>query len=806
MQRTDFFSPLPLLSLEEAIYLTYQAWAARQPDHVFRNSWHQFCADNVGRTNVWAYPALCVLAHEFLEDQRGRVHVQLDNFGEWQQTVVSRTSGLPIRAAAEVEFFASGRMREFSQKSQPAVLSPFDDLVEDYIEREGLHETHLHLNGSTHAETCWLRALHEPHIETKDFSRSYGKYATTETSKIRELCHFINPELSPRELYRQLKVAKRLREWLIAAADDCIPDSVLWPRNYAELAGDFPPIAPAPKSAHFVLSASSRPGHEITWLCQLLARLKKQPSPGIDRMLHLYLLLHSQYYGLSVQREDQFGFDQFQRFTMTTLRDRAEKAYLFRFETMHGDLAERSRVTYLEGRFAPKANVKDNAQLLQSILGDYLQYVKPTNGTGKPPLYLSGILSQLSKIRPQLQTKFRSRHHLALVVHFIKKPWNWKPGKHTKGNPYRYHALRKDLEIRAGVLLATLETWPDLRTWVRGIDAAANELHAPPEVFASCYRICRHGGVIHRTYHVGEDFPHLLTGLRHMMDALELLDLRSADRIGHGTAMGISPMLWLERTPSKLVLKRSEWILDLLGTWRSLRQQLGMEREAYRVEGDLANMISLVFGRDVSCTAFDRAMRLRGLNMRFLRAAMLAGAPWDWTKASNSAAWREEAKLVHEKLESNRHDVELLYEWQTSNAVWNRSEQLTEVAANYLSCESLLKLQQELMREVAKRRVIIETLPSSNVRISQYVNFREHHSLRWMKVPGFEVSDDPDIMVSLGSDDPGIFAGDLSGEFYHLYSTMRSAGLSDSAALHHLSLINERGRQYRFHARVRDDP
>lgn len=60
---------------------------------------------------------------------------------------------------------------------------------------------------------------------------------------------------------------------------------------------------------------------------------------------------------------------------------------------------------------------------------------------------------------------------------------------------------------------------------------------------------------------------------------------------------------------------------------------------------------------------------------------------------------------------------------------------------------------------------------------------------------------DPEIMVSLGSDAPGIFAGDLSGEFYQLYSALRNQSLGDGLSLAYLAPLNERGRKYRFHDR-----
>ncbi|WP_187616347.1 hypothetical protein [Paraburkholderia sp. UCT2] len=132
-------------------------------------------------------------------------------------------------------------------------------------------------------------------------------------------------------------------------------------------------------------------------------------------------------------------------------------------------------------------------------------------------------------------------------------------------------------------------------------------------------------------------------------------------------------------------------------------------------------------------------------------------------------------------------------------AASEKAEETIEVSAFYFTASTYVQLQQALMRKVAERGVIVETLPSSNVRISQYQTFSEHHSLRWMRVPGFVMDGDPEMMVSLGSDDPGIFAGNLDGEFYQLYSALRNQSLSDTASLEYLAPLNERGRKYRFH-------
>ncbi|MGF6404615.1 hypothetical protein QF020_002301 [Pseudomonas frederiksbergensis] len=812
VRHTPFHTPLGSQDLREAVYLGYLPWSSRLPDHVFEHSFQRLTSHPTGKEKPSLLLAtLQAMADEFLKFQHGKLYVRQQKFGAWQQSVVSRISGLPLQAAAHLlalprDGLLDQRATHWSRGEQPnwaerhlPIVSPYDPVVEDYLAREGLHETHLHLNGSTHAENCWLRALRTPKQETRDFGIKWHNRSRTDAASIRELAHSINPELSPVELHSQLVVASRLRLWLIAAATNTLSANVCLPYDYSELADEEnqQELAPAPGERHLELSAQSCADDELSWMQQLLQKLTIEPSVIIERMFHAYLLLQNQYYRLLVQSEEQFGFDQFQKLTYTELREPAEADYLPRFWAMHGRQTGASRTTYLEGRFAPKSTLRKNHQLLKAILGGYWHYLQshsPHDLNSKPaPHNLGDMLAQLETIFLNKSPLDRSHHRLALVVHFIKKPW--APGK--KAGPNRFYAQRAELEHSTNVLLETLKRWPRLRTWVRGIDAASNELHAPPEVFASCYRACQHAGLTHRSYHVGEDFAHLLSGLRAMYDALELLDLRDGDRIGHGTAMGIAPRLWLERMPGQLVVKKGEWMLDLLAAWRLLRTLPEATAAASRVADDLAKCAGEVFRRDISCAELEAAMGLRHLNVRYLQAAFETDWSVDITPLND--IWQAEALRIRAAKHSNPHHLNLLWEWLSDENLCQRSESLESVDAAYFDEITYLQLQQALMREVAHRNVVVETLPSSNVRISQYHNFSEHHALRWMRVPGFVEKGDPEIMVSLGSDDPGIFAGDLNGEFYQLYGALRNQGISDQAALAHLAPVNERGRAYRFH-------
>ncbi|CAN0617975.1 conserved protein of unknown function [Burkholderia multivorans] len=806
-----FTRPLEWSELREPTYLAFQAWAARFPDHVFDAAW-QFLAHQEPDQGIM-FTAMRALIDEFLELRHGEVRVCRDLLGAWQQGLASRISSVPIQAAADVLFGVgrytagcSGRLQSVSTERETApwrrqilpLLRPEEAPIADYVEREGLHETHLHLNGSTHAEICWLRAIRDPHKETREFVNAWtsGKHA----GRLRELVGQANPDLTPQLLYQHLRTASRLRAWLIGAAEDRIAPNTSLPMSCQRLfsAGNdewcvgLRELAPAWRHEPDI-------EEELTWMAGLVVRLQQRPSVQLARMFHAYLLLLNGHYRLLVQSEAQYGFDQFQKFTLTELREPAERDYRTRFHAMHGPRSATSTVGYLEGRFAPKDDPVRAYRHFKAILGGYLEYLRDA---AAPGLRLRGASHSLSELLAELDRYFerriarhRSIHRLTLVAHFIKQPWS--PAQKHKAGPYRHYSLDLQLRRTAGVLLSCLARWPRLQSWVRGIDAAANELHAPPDVFAPIFRVCRRAGLTRRTYHAGEDFRHLLSGIAAMWEALTLLDLCDGDRIGHGTAMGIRPSLWLDRMPGTLALSRGEWMLSVLAAWQLLRDVSEMHACAQRLQRELEDVAYQIFRRSLTACDVERAMALRGLNRYDLMRHQTGEADLHYEPLSEP--WGEETALVRSTCQSQPQDVRLLWEWLSDPAVQARADELIAKEAHFLDAPSYVRLQQALMRQVADRGVLIETLPSSNVRISQYHHVGEHHSLRWMQVPGHVEDGDPEIMVCLGSDDPGIFAGDLETEFYLLYAALRRSGLGDSEALRRLSVLNERGRIYRFH-------
>ncbi|GDN20405.1 adenine deaminase [Escherichia coli] len=403
------------------------------------------------------------------------------------------------------------------------------------------------------------------------------------------------------------------------------------------------------------------------------------------------------------------------------------------------------------------------------------------------PLTISQVLDNLELVEPHGKCV-----ELALVPHFIKR-------KPKNGEAYPHALLFKDLKNQAAILMDMLKSEPRLTGWIRGVDAAANEMHAPPELFCPLFRVLAKSGIAHFTYHVGEDFPHLISGIRSIDDALRFLPLRNGDRLGHCTAIGITPSIWKRSLPLSLSMTKETRLLDLVFIWRELRSHPELLRYASDAAIEAVRLAHKVFSleEEVSITTLDQVFEMRGLLAESEGLLSELNEP-----LKPKSLWLEEYERARELVKTTgmKRPLKLYKQWLTSDNVRKQRAEYVEVALEYLPDEAVVALQQAVMAKMADRNIAIECPPTSNTRISQYRNVSEHHIFRWMGLPGEAIEGDVPMSICLGSDDPGIFAADLKSEFYHLFVVLtRKFGLSPADALRKVAEVNENGRIYRFH-------
>ncbi len=768
--------------VESSVFLTQYEQARSLPDHVAKSAWSSL-TQQLQKQNMKLGPiaALRLITGKFVKNEKGGPRTDLALFSEWQ-TLMSRVSCLPIMACYQV-FNPRPASQGYSFRWP---LYPYHPAVEDYITRERLHETHQHLNGSTSAEECWLDALKHPEVTVRDFEKGWASQET------KQLCAQIDTSLTPKIFKDRLQVANNIREILCRVAQDIkLPEwmaSLQHPRQLVDST-----ILHRGKEYGFATvwptDDKYRQESEFFWLTGLLEKWRYGAPEGLERLLWIYLLIQNQYLTLLVQRDDFFGFEQFQKYTMTELREETEKSYLSRFKHAHG-AGVYSQVRYLEGRFAPKSDPSKMQKLLFSVLRGYWEYLKghmTVDWEHPQPLNITQVLDNLEQVKPSSICA-----ELALVPHFIKK-------KPKKDEVYPYALLFKDLKNQAAILMDIMKYEPRLTRWIRGVDAAANEMHAPPELFGPLFRVLAKSGIAHFTYHVGEDFPHLISGIRSIDDALRFLPLRNGDRLGHCTAIGITPNIWKRSLPLSLSMTKEARLLDLVFIWRELRGHPELLRYASDAAIEAVRLAHEVFSmeEEISINTLDQVFELRGL---LAESEGLLGELDRPLKPKS--LWLEEYERARElaKMAGMKRPLKLYKQWLTSDNVRKQRAEYVEVPLEYLPDEAVVSLQQVVMAKIADRNIAIECPPTSNTRISQYRDVSEHHIFRWMGLPGEAIEGDVSMSICLGSDDPGIFAADLKSEFYHLFVVLtRKFGLSPAEALRKVAEVNENGRIYRFH-------
>ncbi len=654
-----------------------------------------------------------------------------------------------------------------------------DDPFLDYLCRShGLDEVHMHLNGSTDAEKVWFDALRRPGEVLADVlsARQQDSGARISVGNgVERLLRQEDTHLTRRLLRHRLDIAICCKLSLLFGVQNQMPEG----EERLPLAV----LLRRAEEATLASGARHSPAFVVkdAWqLCQILIRLSKgRADPGDGLIFWHYALLRAQFCRLMVQQTEQKGFDQFQHITLNGLREATERQFAERFRQF--ERGQQQGIDYLEGRLAPKNSPIGLEDRLRSILLGYLRFLQEDEWgirkfSQQPSTSLSGLITQIKALEtggldesPTGGIRKTSRRlRLGLVVHFIKKhPRAYERGQYeglNRGRPScRDSVARREADQVARAIVAVMKRNPKLSYFLRGIDAASNERHSSPEVFAPAYRRLRAAGLRRMTYHVGEDFIHIASGLRAIMEAVLFLELDAGCRIGHGTAAGLDVEAWWHAVGGYVTMSCEDRLDDLLFARDILlRRREGLQRLPV-INAEIERLARYIWD-DPSVTPdhLVQAWRLRGLD------------PLAWEHAANDVepCRRAESKRLEAaqqtlpkayRLFLSRHG---LVDRQVGQYQRGQEKIVIEGGSDVLDGGLLHQLQLGILNELWQRRIAIETLPTSNIRISTHNTYDTHHSKNWVHC--HQETGGVPVSFVIGSDDPGIFATNLRLEYAHM--------------------------------------
>lgn len=763
-------------------------------------------------------PLLMRLAEAFLCEARdGSLRVRSCYLSDWQDLILVVPPLLISSAWMALQPGALGETisdrKVFQRRVQSwlcdSTLPADDDPFLDQLCRvQGLDETHMHLNGSTEADKVWIDALRKPSNVVGAISGVVGREEGLHTAigngvsrLLRQEDRNLTSNLLRERVANAIALKAMLLETSIPARNSTTPSDMSPVARYAKAVRN----RPAEKG----LSATTA---EALQLIDIIASLSEGGSSDYRGVAFLwYTLIRAQFCRLLVQQAEQTGFDQFQYITFNELREATEKDFAERFRQIERGFQQ--PVDFLEGRFAPKTTPDGNASRLIHILRGYLQFLDETpdgisrgkltrilSSPEQSPLSLSELLRlvhsfESGEVENGLETVTPSerRLRLGLVAHFIKRTDVEERDRFLSCAELRPvcrdSKARREADQAARALIVLINKTVGLSNIIRGVDAASNERHAGPEVFSQVFRRLRRAGIKRFTYHVGEDFVHVASGLRAINEAVLFLGLSAGCRIGHGTAAGLIPAKWWSSIGDSLIQPVEDRLDDLVYAWGALLHQ-GVLLDRLPMLDLEIRRLSMGIWQDPSVTA---DLLWRAWQLRRLDPIVRVYGKYDVDLDRDSEIQMfQNAKLQDPDAHSlflRRHGVGV------SGDVLQRSRKPILVAreADVLDVEVIEALQSSTLNLLRERRVAIETLPSSNVRISIHQSYEDHHALRWLGVG----QNSGLASVVVGSDDPGIFATSLRMEYAHLLRALEAngAGLEATAILER---INSTSKRFRF--------
>lgn len=365
--------------------LVYASWHLRNTQHIdqgFYGCWDALMHREKQEKSLCRAAASLPAEYFFDNNDRRRLAIRKDRYSKWQNWLANQ-SALPVIAYRASEILPPNNSQQrrldwlFQQLSYRSLISPYDKRIEDYIHREGLNEVHLHLNGTSTVEHLWLFALRYPRRICQDLMQQYRNPRV-------KLWYAANPTLNhPKEYESLLNLASKLRALLVAWCNNHPQFNAYVHAMIRDLGGCITSDHEYPLPTICRPSSTFEKHHiaELDLHIKMLIKLGKDPSPRMDACYLLYLTCLGGFQRILVQRDDQFGFDQFQKIADAGMREAFELDYRSRFFQLRGQYPlQSSDLCTLEARFAPKGSLEKNESLIRSVLRGFLQCEKGGHG------------------------------------------------------------------------------------------------------------------------------------------------------------------------------------------------------------------------------------------------------------------------------------------------------------------------------------------------------------------------------------------------------------------------------------------
>lgn len=519
-----------------------------------------------------------------------------------------------------------------------------------------------------------------------------------------------------------------------------------------------------------------------------------------DSLFYAYLVIKEKFREELIQVNNRIGFANFSNY-----QDRKElfiddNPYLKK--ALHR-LAVRSTtinqgITSFESRIAPKNCVNDLDNKIKDIAIDIR-------------LDSEALQNDLHSFMSETREDAVSQKHFH-VLHFIKKKERQSftsVSEEVSMVKCRDYELREEVKLQAHVIADIRERGRESATKIYGIDAASSEFDARPEVFATSFRYLKNhypyrDNALHfdyskipqlrQTYHAGEDFYDLVDGMRTIDETIKFLEFGQGDRIGHGLALGIDATEYYKNKGMQLMLPR-QVLLDNYAWLLSRLIKYGMHEFSSlqaQIIHDFRVLFESVYGGlellpDHIC--YYQAWTLRADEPQLYKSGK-------YLKKEAFTHWDHYLLNTHYVKDVFRNDTkvtDLLVAYHFNKKVKTEGSKIKrfDIRPDYI--EAVKIIQKKLQIELLNKHIAIECNPTSNVLIGNFNRYDKHPILNFYNL-GLttnmeDVQNCPQLMVSINTDDQGVFNTYLENEYALMALAMEKAKDEKGNAKYKVAMI-----------------
>lgn len=303
-----------------------------------------------------------------------------------------------------------------------------------------------------------------------------------------------------------------------------------------------------------------------------------------------------------------------------------------------------------------------------------------------------------------------------------------------------------------------------------GVDAANDELSIRPEMFGPVFRGLRSNirkkNDLNFTFHVGEEFNTLCSGLRAVDEVIEFLYFQRGDRLGHALSLGLDVDDYIESKRGFITTSLQDYLDDIIWLYHIISNVDEdnstildfLSFEFHNTQKELFQQTNKEF---VNLFDYLDSYKLRGdypseyINLEDEKFKK----PYsEFIKSNSNFNFKNKN---HENAFLNKIARELYNNYHYDEQLKRNGAKVKIVEAKKIYIDSVKLAQGYLKEKIIKKGISIETNPTSNKKISSVNRYIDLPSLKmnqlYLRHPYKNMDRLSHIPLSVNTDDSSVF-------------------------------------------------